>query len=455
MSAHHDDPIVIVGMAVEAPGGIETLADYWAALAESRDLLGPFPRDRGWPLERLFGLAETEGWGAVCDAGGFLDGAADFDAQFFGITPREAVAMDPQQRVALRVAWRALENAGINPGDLGDAEIGCYMGASNTEYGPHGGEVNDYTGYRAGGSALGAVAGRIANCLGLGGPAVVVDVACASSLAAVHLAASAIRNDECEWALAGAACVMGSPGAFFEFSKNNALATDGQCKPYAEDASGTLWGEGVGIVVLERESRARRLGHRIYARLLGSRINHNGKGAPIAVPSTAAQERLIRATVAAAGVAPEHIDLIEGHGTGTAVGDPLELAALQQVYGGPRADGTGPLLGSVKSNLGHAQAAAGLLGLIKVLLCGLHGQIAPTRHAEQPTTRVDWDAAGLRLATELCDWEPRDGVRYAAVSSFGVSGTNAHAVLAMPALEPAASATAGLREAVSQKEIHA
>ncbi|WP_327143696.1 beta-ketoacyl [acyl carrier protein] synthase domain-containing protein [Nocardia sp. NBC_01327] len=433
MSTIDNDPIVITGMAVEAPGGIETLGQYWTALAESRDLLGPFPRDRGWPLDRLLNLAATEGWGEVRDAGGFLDGAADFDPLFFGITPREAVAMDPQQRVALRVAWRALENAGINPAALGDGdEIGCYMGASATEYGPHGAEVNEHSGYRAAGSALGAVAGRISNCLGLGGPSVVVDVACASSLAAVHLAASGIRNGDCEWALAGAACVMGSPGAFFEFSKNNALAADGRCKPYSDNALGTLWGEGVGVVVLERESRARAHGHRIYARLLGSRVNHNGKGAPIAVPSAAAQERLVRATVAAAGIEPGLVDMIEGHGTGTAVGDPLELTALQEVYGAARPDGTGPLLGSVKSNLGHAQAAAGMLGLIKVLLSGLHGQIAPTRHADNPTTRVDWDAGSLRLAAKLTDWEPRDGVRYAAVSSFGVSGTNAHAVLAMP-----------------------
>ncbi|WP_084515136.1 beta-ketoacyl [acyl carrier protein] synthase domain-containing protein [Nocardia acidivorans] len=431
-----DDPIVITGMAVEAPGGIETPAQYWTALAESRDLIGPFPRDRGWPLERLFDLARTEGWGEVRDAGGFLDTAADFDPQFFGITPREAVAMDPQQRVALRVAWRALENAGINPAALGDGDdIGCYMGASNTEYGPHGATVNDYTGYRAGGAALGAVAGRISNVLGLGGPSVVVDVACASSLAAVHLAANAIRDDECEWALAGAACVMGSPGAFFEFSKNNALAPDGRCRPYSDNALGTLWGEGVGVVVLERESRARALGHRVYGRLLASRINHNAKGAPIAVPSAAAQERLVRRTVAVAGIDPSLVDMIEGHGTGTAVGDPLELTALQRVYGAPRTDGTAPLLGSVKSNLGHAQAAAGMLGLIKVLLSGLHGQIAPTRHADSPSTRFDWEAGSLRLATELTDWEPRDGVRYGAVSSFGVSGTNAHAVLAMPVLE--------------------
>ncbi|WP_051031181.1 beta-ketoacyl [acyl carrier protein] synthase domain-containing protein, partial [Nocardia veterana] len=423
-----EDPIVVSGLAVEAPGGIDTPAQFWAALSEGRDLTGPFPRDRGWPLAQLLTLGRREGWAAVCDAGGFLDRAAEFDPAFFGITPREAVAMDPQQRVALRVAWRALENAGINPATIDGDEVGCYMGASPTEYGPHGAEVNDYSGYRAAGAALGAVAGRISNCLGLGGPAIVVDTACASSLSALHLAVGAIRSGECEWALAGAVCVMGSPAAFFEFSKANALASDGQCKPYSDAADGTLWGEGAGIVVLERESRARALGHRIYGRVLATRVNHNGGGAPIAVPSSRAQERLIRATVAAAGISPELVGMIEGHGTATAVGDPLELEALGRVYGSGSAR-----LGSVKSNLGHAQAAAGMLGLIKVLLSGLHGQIAPTRFADNPTTKVDWDATGLRLAAKPEPWPAHDGLRYGAVSSFGVSGTNAHALLAIPA----------------------
>ncbi|NKY89550.1 polyketide synthase [Nocardia veterana] len=425
-----EDPIVVSGLAVEAPGGIDTPAQFWAALSEGRDLTGPFPRDRGWPLAQLLTLGRREGWAAVCDAGGFLDRAAEFDPAFFGITPREAVAMDPQQRVALRVAWRALENAGINPATIDGDEVGCYMGASPTEYGPHGAEVNDYSGYRAAGAALGAVAGRISNCLGLGGPAIVVDTACASSLSALHLAVGAIRSGECEWALAGAVCVMGSPAAFFEFSKANALASDGQCKPYSDAADGTLWGEGAGIVVLERESRARALGHRIYGRVLATRVNHNGGGAPIAVPSSRAQERLIRATVAAAGISPELVGMIEGHGTATAVGDPLELEALGRVYGSGSAR-----LGSVKSNLGHAQAAAGMLGLIKVLLSGLHGQIAPTRFADNPTTKVDWDATGLRLAAKPEPWPAHDGLRYGAVSSFGVSGTNAHALLAIPAEE--------------------
>ncbi|WP_067543753.1 polyketide synthase [Nocardia crassostreae] len=428
-----DDPIVIVGMGVEAPGGVETLPEFWAALAESRELIGPFPRDREWPLAEIFALDRREGWSPVRDAGGFLTGATEFDPMFFGITPREAVAMDPQQRVGMRVAWRALEHAGINPGAVDGESAGCWMGVSLMEYGPAAAAVNEYNGYRVTGSALGAVAGRISHGLGLIGPSISVDTACASSLTAVHQAAAALRAGECEWALAGGVCVMGSPGAFYEFSKNNALAADGHCRSYAADATGTLWGEGAGIVVLERESRARELGHRIYGRLLGSRVNHNGKGAPLAVPSAAAQERLIRDTLAAAGIAPELVGLIEGHGTGTPVGDPLELVALAKTYGGERE--LGPRLGSVKSNVGHAQAASGMLGLIKVLLCGVHGQIAPSLYADQPTAEIDWDATSLRLAAKLEPWEAVDGVRYAAVSSFGVAGTNAHAVLGLPVLE--------------------
>ncbi|MFE3188792.1 polyketide synthase [Nocardia sp. NPDC059240] len=428
------DPIVIAGMAIEAPGGVETLPGYWAALSQGRELLGAFPRDREWPLDQLLALDRVEGWSRVADSGGFLDGATEFDPLFFGITPREAVSMDPQQRVGMRVAWRALENAGLEPGSLDGAEVGCFMGASINEYGPIAAAVTDYSGYRVTGTALGAVAGRISHGLGLVGPSMSVDTACASSLTALHLAANAIRNDECEWALAGGVCVMGSPAAFYEFSKNNALAADGRLRAYAADATGTVWGEGAGVVVLERESRARALGHHIHARVLGTRVNHNGKGAPLAVPSAKAQQRLIEKTLAAAGVGADAIGLIEGHGTGTPVGDPLELTALANAYGSlDRA--SGPLLGSVKSNVGHAQAASGMLGLIKVLLCGQYGQIAPTLFADNPTDKVDWAATSLRLATELTPWEPVDGLRYGAVSSFGVAGTNAHAVLAMPVLE--------------------
>ncbi|RJO72046.1 polyketide synthase [Nocardia panacis] len=427
-----EDHIVIAGMAVEAPGGIEELDQFFSALDAGRELLGPFPRDREWPLAQLFSLHRTEGWGRVPDSGGFLTDATEFDPQFFGITPREAIAMDPQQRVALRVAWRAIEHAGLNPGALEGAEVGCFMGVSFSEYGPRAAEVNEYSGYRVVGTALGAVAGRISHALGLIGPSVSVDTACASALTALHQAAAAVRAEECEWALAGGVCVMGSPAAFFEFAKNNALAVDGHLRAYSAAATGTVWGEGAGVVVVERESRARALGHRIYGRVLATGINHNGKGAPIAVPSARAQETLVRKTIAAAGIPAEWVDLIEGHGTGTPVGDPLELAALSATYGTSETR-----LGSVKTNLGHAQAAAGMLGLIKLLLCGAHGRIAPTLHADEPTAALDWTRTQLRLATEATPWAARDGMRYGAVSSFGVAGTNAHAVLAMPAQEEA------------------
>ncbi|MFD8246104.1 polyketide synthase [Nocardia sp. NPDC059691] len=429
-----EDHIVVVGIGVEAPAGINSPREFWTALAESRELIGPLPRDREWPIEGLLTLGRNEGWSDVRDAGGFLTEAAEFDAAFFGITPREAVAMDPQQRVAMRVAWRAVEDAGLNPGAVEGAEAGCWMGVTPLEYGPRMASVSEHSGYRMTGTTLGAVSGRISHSLGLIGPSISVDTSCAAGLTALHQAAAAVRAGECDWALAGGVCVMGSPGMFVEFAKNNALSTDGHCRAYSAGTTGTLWGEGAGVVVLERESRARRLGHRIYARLLGSRVNHNGKSGPLAVPSADAQERLIRAALIAARVDPEQIGLVEGHGTGTAVGDPIELSALIRTYGAPERV-RGALLGSVKSNIGHTQAAAGMLGLIKMLLCGAHGHVAPSLWAEHPTEAVDWEATSLRLATKFVPWEPIDGIRYGAVSAFGVAGTNAHAVVGMPVLE--------------------
>lgn len=427
-----DDPIVVVGMAVEAPGGIESLSDFWSALAESRELIGPLPRDRDWPIEQLLTLHHNEGWSAVGDAGGFLTGAADFDPGFFGISPREAVAMDPQQRVAMRVAWRAVEDAGENPATVDGDDAGCWMGVSVLEYGPLMATAGEHSGYRLTGSALSAVSGRVSHSLGLTGPSVSVDTSCASSLTAIHQAAAAIRAGECEWAVAGGVCVMGSPGMFVEFSKNNALSKDGHCRPYSADTTGTLWGEGAGVVMLERESRALREGHRIYGRLLGSRVNHNGKGGPLAVPSAERQQRLLIDALAAAGVSADSVGLVEGHGTGTPVGDPLELSALSAVYGAlDRADG-GAVLGSVKSNTGHTQAAAGVLGLIKVLLCGRYGHTVASLWSDNPSTAIDWDTTSLRLATKFALWEPVNGVRRAAVSAFGISGTNVHAVVEIP-----------------------
>ncbi|MEV0363907.1 polyketide synthase [Nocardia fusca] len=423
------DHTVISGMAVEAPGGIDTLGSYWSALVNSRELISPFPRDRDWRIEELLSLGNIEGWGQVSDAGGFLERIADFDPSFFGISQREALGSDPQQRVGLRVAWRALENAGVNPGTLDGADAGCYIGASPMEYGPRLSQVNEHSGFRTVGAGQLGVAGRISHALGLTGPSMCVDSACASSLTALHLAVSAVRNGECEWAVAGAVCVMSSPMAFYEFAKNGALAPDGHCRAYSDDAAGTLWGEGAVALLIEPESRARRLGHPIYGRVLASYTNHNGKGRPILVPRADAQEKLVRRTVQLAGIDPACIGMIEGHGTATRAGDVAELTALQNTYGTASGD---PVLGSVKSNVGHAQAAAGMLGLAKLLLAGRHGEIPPTLYADNPTTRVDWNRSSLRLATTVEPWKPTDGVRYGAVSSFGAGGANAHAVIAIP-----------------------
>jgi mycobactin polyketide synthetase MbtC len=423
------DPVVISGMAVELPGGVDTPSALWSALAEWRELLGPFPRDRGWKVDELLSLSETEGWGRVCDSGGFLDGAAKFDPPFFGITHREAIVMHPQQRVAMRLAWKALENSGINPGSLAGEFGGCYVGMSMTEYGPRTTTLDAYTGHRTVGMGQLGGAARISHSLGLTGPSISLDSACGSSLTAVQLAANAIAMDECEWALAGAVCVLGEPSAFYEFAKLNALSDDGHCRAYADDASGTVWGEGAGMVLVERESRARQLGHRVYGRILAVRTNHNGKGKPILVPRVRAQAQVVQKTIDAAGIDPAGVGMIEGHGTATLAGDPVELLALFKTYG---AAGCQALLGSIKSNAGHAQAAAGILGLIKVLLAGQHGHIPPTLFADNPTTKLPWDMTGIRLATKLHPWDPKDGIRYGSVSSFGAGGANAHAIIAMP-----------------------
>jgi mycobactin polyketide synthetase MbtC len=426
------DPIVISGMAVEAPGGIDSPSALWSALTESRELIGPFPRDRGWPIGDLLSVSRHDGWGHVCDAGGFLDGAATFDPALFGITQREAISMQPQQRVAMRVAWKALENSGINPGALDGADGGCFIGMSPMEYGPCAAAADEYSGHRIVGMGQLAAAGRISHSLGLTGPSMGIDSACASSLTALHLAASAVRAGECEWALAGAACVMGTAAAFYEFARLNALAEDGHCRAYSDDATGTVWGEGAGVVLVEHESRARQLGHRIYGRILAIRTNHNGKGKPILVPRVRAQADLVRKTIDAAGIDAADVGMIEGHGTATLAGDPVELIALLQTYG---AAGCEAVLGSIKSNAGHAQAASGMLGLIKLLLAGQHGHIPPTLFSDNPTKKVDWELTGLRLATKLHAWEPRAGVRYGAVSSFGAGGANAHAIIAIPGSE--------------------
>ncbi len=429
-----DDPVVITGMAVEAPDGVDTPAGLWTALTESRELISPFPRDRGWAVDDLLSISRRiDGYQEVPDAGGFLTDAAVFDPPFFGITHREAKAMHPQQRVAMRVAWKALENSGVNPADLEGTEVGCFVGMSLSEYGRRTSTADGYTGHRTVGMGQLGAAGRISHSLGLLGPSICLDTACASSLTALQIAATAVRDDECEWALAGATCVMGELSPFLEFARLHALSDDGHCRAYSDDATGTVWGEGAGMVLVERESRAHQLGHRVYARILAVRNNHNGKGKPILVPRTQAQVQVIRKALDHAEIDPADVGMIEGHGTATPAGDPRELTALFQTYG---AAGSDALIGSIKSNVGHAQAASGILGLIKVLLAGQHGFIPPTLHADNPTTAVDWDTTGMRLATKLHPWEPKDNVRLGVASSFGAGGANAHAILAMPATSP-------------------
>jgi mycobactin polyketide synthetase MbtC len=426
-----NDPVVIVGLALEAPGGVETAEDFWTLLSEQREGLGPFPTDRGWALRELFDGSRRDGFKPIHDLGGFLSSATTFDPEFFRISPREAVAMDPQQRVALRLAWRSLENSGINPDDLAGHDVGCYVGASALEYGPGLSEFSHHSGHLISGTSLGVISGRIAYTLDLAGPALTVDTSCSSALAAFHTAVRALSAGDCDLALAGGVCVMGTPGYFVEFSKQHALSDDGHCRPYSAHTSGTVWAEGAAMFVLQRRSRANADGRRILAEVRASCLNSDGRSNGLTAPSGDAQLRLFRRAIAQAAVDPVDVGLVEGHGTGTRLGDRTELLSLAASYGTAPA-GRGPLLGSVKSNIGHAQAAAGALGLAKVILAAEHATIPPTLHVDEPSHEIDWESQGLRLADKLTPWPAVDGWRTAAVSAFGMSGTNAHLVVSMP-----------------------
>lgn len=425
------DPVVIVGFALEAPGGVDTADDFWALLSEQREGLGPFPDDRGWALRELFDGSRRDGFKPIQNLGGFLSSATTFDPEFFRISPREATAMDPQQRVGLRLAWRSLENSGINPDDLAGHDVGCYVGASALEYGPDLSEFSHHTGHLMSGTSLGVISGRIAYTLDLAGPALTIDTSCSSALTAVHTAIQAIRAGDCDLALAGGVCVMGTPGYFVEFSKQHALSDDGHCRPYSAHASGTVWAEGAGMFVLQRRSRAVADGRRILAEVRASALNSDGRSNGLTAPSGDAQLRLFRRTIARAGVEPADVGMVEGHGTGTRLGDRTELLSLTASYGAAP-PGRGPLLGSVKSNLGHTQAAAGALGLAKVILAAEHGVIPPTLHVDEPSREIDWENQGLRLADKLTTWPATGGWRTAAVSAFGMSGTNTHLIVSMP-----------------------